>query len=70
MDDETITQSRKFVDDLDMYKLQWESYTHWFARKTFLQHNWEKFGNKTKLISLSNVYSNHHFMGNRYKAVI
>lgn len=61
-----VSNSRNFVEDLDKYRDEWESETHWYARKSFLLHNWSTYENKTRLICLSETWANMNFMGNRY----
>ena len=61
-----LSASRKLVDELDQYRQPWESKGHWHARKTFLRYHWEKFLDKDRLICLSSVWFNVHFMGNKY----
>jgi len=60
-----VSQSREMVD-LDSYRDQWESASHWFARKKFLTTNWPNYTNKKRLICLSEVWANMRFHGNRY----
>uniref|UniRef100_H2YMP0 XRN2-binding (XTBD) domain-containing protein n=1 Tax=Ciona savignyi TaxID=51511 RepID=H2YMP0_CIOSA len=61
-----VAASRQFVDELDQYREPWESHTHWYARKTFLRHNWDRFDDKPRLLCLSSAWANVEFMGNRY----
>nr|XP_026694722.1 uncharacterized protein LOC100181284 [Ciona intestinalis] len=63
---ELVSASRQFVDELEKYRDTWESQTHWYARKTFLRHNWEKFEDKERLLCLSSAWANVEFSGNRY----
>ena len=63
--DQLISQSKDFVDDLDKYRNIWESSTHWYARKSFLRHNWNDLEDKNRLICLSEAWYNMNFMGNR-----
>jgi len=60
-----VCDSRKFVDELEQYRAPWESRSHWYARKTFLRHNWEAAHDKERLICLSTAWANVHFMQNR-----
>ncbi|CAK8688569.1 unnamed protein product [Clavelina lepadiformis] len=63
---ELVSSTRQFVDELENYRMEWESATHWYARKTFLRHNWDSFEDKQRLICLSNAWANVGFMGNKY----
>jgi len=62
-----ISESRE-ISDMEKYRDQWESASHWFARKKFLTVNWPNYHNKKRLICLSEVWANMRFHGNRYPA--
>ena len=64
---ELVSSSRRIVDELEKFRDPWESATHWYARKQFISHNWEKYSSDVDRLScLSTAWANVHFMGNRY----
>lgn len=68
--DNLVASTRNLVDDLENFRLFWESNKQWEARKKLLCHNWEKYDNKEKLVSLSCAWSNVNFMGNTYSSTV
>merc|ERR1711879_725311 len=73
-----IEQSRAQEDKYDAYRDRYEDTKHWYCRKEFIRHNWDRFFSepdltpeqlverKDKLDCRSRVWANMHFMGTSY----
>ena len=68
--DNLVTSMRKLDNDLEKYRMYWETNSDWNARKQFLSHNWGCNFAKEKLVSLSCAWANVHFLGNDYPAAV
>ncbi|XP_078267194.1 CDKN2AIP N-terminal-like protein [Rhinoraja longicauda] len=70
--DELLRENREIVGVVDGLRGCWENDKHWRARRDFLIRNLPDFQSEEgegmdDLIALSMVWSNHVFMGCRYK---
>ena len=65
-----ISAIRNIDDDLNQYRMYWETNSDWNCRKQFLAHNWKSHDDKEKLISLSCAWANVRFLGNYYPIAV
>jgi hypothetical protein len=73
-----IEQTRAKEDVYDKYRDEHEDTKHWYARKEFLRHNFDKYFSEPNLSEdeqlrrsdridcMSRVWANMHFMGTTY----
>jgi len=68
--DNLVLALRKLDDELNEYRMYWETSADWQSRKQFLAHNWNNHTDKEKLISLSCAWANVRFLGNYYPRAV
>ena len=68
--DKLVESVRNLDEEIQKFRLHWETQKEWNTRKQFLLHNWKSHVDKDKLISLSCAWSNVRHLGNHYSCSV